>query len=341
MIKSTILSLLFCAVIFSTYADEGYVIKGTLKGDYTGYIYLFYNKVKDSALVKDNSFEFTGKVDKPVHAWMHLKPPASVNWVYLENSTIFLNAECKVTMQQNEFINMMRFNEIIGSYSQTLYESYGEFYSDNKLKENFSQLLYQEFKRICQENPKHPVAGTLLSGHVTHPKITYDEFVELSSLIDTAAMHSYDIKQLFTGMRSMKNYTIAMPFFQFSLPGYNEKTISLDAYKGKFVLIDFWASWCAPCRKKHPAMKGLQKKYQGKNFAIVGISIDKDENDWRKAVEKDEITWDNALDLDRKVSTEIGVQVIPAVYLLDGTGKILATDVSVEEIDKLLSELLN
>lgn len=338
VIKSAILSLLLSVVIFSAHANEGYVIKGTLKGDYTGYIYLFYNKVKDSALVKDNTFEFTGKLDKPVHAWMHLKPPASVDWVYLENNMIILNAECKISMQQNEFVNMMRINEIKGSYSQTLYDSYGEFYSANKLKENFNELLFQELKRLCSENPKQPVVGTLLSKHAAHPKITYDEFVELYSMLDTTAMQSNDVRMINTGLRTMNNYGIGQPFPTLELSNQNDEVIKSSKFSGKIVLFDFWASWCGPCRAKHPALVELQKKYQDKNFKVVSITVDNSKNAWHKAITKDNLTWDNLYDADSKILNELGIQAIPFSYLLDEQGNIFAINQPLEKIDKILQE---
>lgn len=335
------LALFLSGLIFSAQANEGYVLKGTIQGEYTGYIYLFYDSFKDSALIQNNTFEFTGKLKKPVHAWMHLKPPANVEWIYLENSAISVQAEYKVNLHQNEFVNFMRFNEITGSDSQKLLDQYRAFCNANRTKEDFNALHFQELKLMFVENPKSPVNGWILGDlAVGNPVFTYGEFLDLYSLLDTAAMQRYDIRMITTGLRTMTKFGIGQPFVAFELPDQTEKVINSTKYSGKVILIDFWASWCGPCRAKHPELVELQKKYQNKNFNIVSISIDKDKIAWNKAITKDNLTWENLLDADSKITNELGIQSIPFSYLLDEDGNIFAINQPLEKIDMILQEKL-
>ena len=110
--------------------------------------------------------------------------------------------------------------------------------------------------------------------------------------------------------------------------------------KGKrYILIDFWASWCAPCRKEIPNLKTLYKRYAAKGFEIVSISIDSKKGDWEKALKEEQLPWPNFLDT--QGAKEVwAVRSIPAMFLLDATGKIIAEDIRGEELVKALDTLL-
>lgn len=110
------------------------------------------------------------------------------------------------------------------------------------------------------------------------------------------------------------------------------------AKNNKYVLVDFWASWCAPCRRKIPELKRLYEKYHSKGFEIVSISIDKKEPDWRKALGEEKMAWPNYLDLDSETADAWKVRAIPAVFLLDSKGVVVAENMSEEDIVKMLEE---
>lgn len=113
-----------------------------------------------------------------------------------------------------------------------------------------------------------------------------------------------------------------------------------DLAKGKkYVLIDFWASWCGPCRKEIPNVKAQYAKYKSKGFEVVSVSIDKKDADWRKALEQEKLSWPNFRDTDGTLSTAWEVKSIPCMYLLDANGKIVAENARGEVLAKKLEEL--
>ncbi len=324
----------FCAI-----AGEGYILKGTIHGDYSGYIYLSYGKIKDSALVQNNSFEFAGSIEKPTHAWLNLKPAANIVWIYLENSKISIEGDFRTTVQREQLINLYRITSIKGSHSQTLIDQYRTFCNSNREQENFYTLRFNELKRMFSANPSSPVMGWILGDLATNsPVYSFSEFNELYALLDTTAMQANDLRMIKTGFRTMVRYAVGERFSTFQLANQRDETVNSESFNGKLVLIDFWASWCAPCRAKHPDLVKLQKKYQGKNFAFVSISVDKDKSAWLKAIIKDGLIWENLLDKNSALLNELGIQAIPFNYLLDESGRILAVNPSLEEIDILFQE---
>lgn len=128
-----------------------------------------------------------------------------------------------------------------------------------------------------------------------------------------------------------------------SLPDTKDSAINLSSLKGKVVLIDFWASWCRPCRATNPGLVKLYKKYKATDFEIVGISIDKEKDDWLKAIKQDKIPYLQLIDhggWDTGVAGKYGVEEIPATFLLDKEGKIIAINLEGKELEEKIKELI-
>jgi peroxiredoxin len=140
------------------------------------------------------------------------------------------------------------------------------------------------------------------------------------------------------GIANLKDFGIGQSFVDFSLPDTQTKMVSHATFKGKITLVDFWASWCKPCRKKHPELIALHQKYAKGNFQIVSISIDDDTKKWTKAIAEDQLPWVNLWDHKKEVSKALGIQAIPFNYLLDETWKIIGINLSVEKITALLDK---
>lgn len=131
---------------------------------------------------------------------------------------------------------------------------------------------------------------------------------------------------------------------EINLPDPSGKSIALSSLKGKVVLIDFWASWCGPCRKEMPNVVAAYKKYKSKGFEIYGVSLDKDMQAWVEAIKKDGSTWVHVSDLkfwDCVAAKAYNVQSIPFTVLLDKEGKVVAKDLRGAALEEKLKELLN
>lgn len=130
---------------------------------------------------------------------------------------------------------------------------------------------------------------------------------------------------------------------EFSQPDVNGKPIALSSFRGKYVLVDFWASWCKPCRNENPNVVKAYNEFKDKNFTVFGVSLDQEKAAWQTAIQQDGLTWTHASDLkfwNNEAATLYGVQGIPANFLIDPQGNIIAQDLHGEELVETLRRVV-
>ena len=131
---------------------------------------------------------------------------------------------------------------------------------------------------------------------------------------------------------------------ELSLPDVNGKPVSVNSFKGKYLLIDFWASWCGPCRMENPNVVEAYNEFKGKNFTILGVSLDKDRDSWKKAIAQDHLSWTHISDLkywNSQAVETFGFQGIPFNVLVDPSGKVIAQELRGKDLENKLKEVLN
>jgi len=129
----------------------------------------------------------------------------------------------------------------------------------------------------------------------------------------------------------------------FSAPNPEGKVVSLKESLGKVTIVDFWASWCGPCRKENPNVVAIYKELHAKGLNIIGVSLDKEAGKWKEAIAKDGLTWTHVSNLkfwDEPIAAQYGVQSIPATFILDASGKVVAQDLRGPELKAKILELL-
>ncbi len=146
-------------------------------------------------------------------------------------------------------------------------------------------------------------------------------------------------------VQGLKETAIGQPAPIFSQTTSEGKTVSLADYRGKYVLIDFWASWCGPCRQENPAVTKVYNQYKGRNFDILGVSLDKEDGreKWLKAIQDDQLAWTQVSDLkgwQNAAAQRYGVRAIPQNFLVGPDGKIIAANLRGAELGATLAKLI-
>jgi peroxiredoxin len=167
-----------------------------------------------------------------------------------------------------------------------------------------------------------------------YPKVPYVNTLHANVLIMN---EQYNARQL-NRMLSMLGQNVP----EIALPAPNGKIVKLSSYKGKYVLVDFWASWSAPCRTENTYLLDVYNKYHNKGFEVYQVSLDQSRSSWERAIKEDALPWINVSDLkfwDSDVVKQYGVETIPANFLVDREGTIISKSLKGDALDKKLSEI--
>ncbi|MBB5397057.1 AhpC/TSA family protein [Mucilaginibacter sp. AK015] len=199
-------------------------------------------------------------------------------------------------------------------------------------------------KNFITAHPSSYISLLALSG-ISGPTPQVAEIEPLFNQLSADLQNSEGGKQLKISIDALKLTDIGAIAPDFTQNDVNGLPVQLSSFRGKYVLIDFWASWCGPCRQENPNLVKLYNKYKGKNFTVLGVSLDKpeDKSAWLAAIKNDGLTWTQVSDLKywgNLAATLYGVQSIPQNFLIDPQGKIVAKGLRGDDLDIALEKLL-
>ena len=315
----------------------------------------------DSAIISDNSsVELNGKVEIPELLYLAVDSKKNNLEIFTENSIISVkpdfdnpeNTQVEGSEIHNKYMGyqgqMIPFQE----KQQELYKQYLEakktmdYPTMNSLIKESEKLTEEELnlkKKFIAANPASPISPLIIRKNMFYNQ-PVDTLKALVSKLDPSLNNSVYVKEINNKVAALEKVAIGKPYTNFSLPTPEGDTLQLaDIVGGKIILLDFWASWCGPCRRENPNVVALYNDFHDKGFDILGISLDKQKENWLKAIEDDKLSWHHVSDLKGWGSYAGGlysVNSIPHTVLLDKNGIIIAKNLRGDELRNKLTELL-
>lgn len=314
--------------------SEAFKVNGKVITEYQGYVYLKYGGLTDSALVENNHFVFEGQVDYPVEASLTINNGYTGDSFYVEPGEM----DIAVSIEHN----LTFVEEITGNATHVILSDLLSFYEGNKFLEDFDRRLYSKLDTVIKQNPQSQFSGVILSEVIMDPVFGFEEAYALFSLLDTTTQDPETIRSINESLDKLKNIRIGNDFEHFALPDQNGKIRRTESLSHSVFLVEFWSSWCGPCRQANPRLVAIYNKYHGQGFDIFGVSLDENRDAWLKAIEKDKLPWANTLadeGFQNEIIMKLRVQALPANYLIDTDGKIIAINIRPAELEAKLMDL--
>lgn len=368
-----VLAVAACLIFTASFAQKktektfSYKIDGTIR-NFTGkkvYVHHVWNdkNITDSATVKDEKFSFNLKAVEPAMHWVTLSREVSAQpnfFFFSDNAPIKLNL----------IADSLNFSTALGGPNQAVYDEYRGMINrlvqeQQKMQSDYMaasqkgdgqamQAIQQEFqglnarymaglKEFIRNHSKSEMSAHILTSDLSNENIPIENLIEALDLIDPSLSNNSHVLATRKKVDMLRGSMVGYPANNFTQSTPEGKSVKLSDYKGKYVLIDFWASWCKPCRMENPNVVAAYNRFKDKGFTVLGVSMDSNREAWVNAIRADNLTWQHVSDLKgwgNEVGIMYGVKGIPQNFLVDKEGKIVAKNLRGAELDEKLAEII-
>ncbi len=359
-----------------------YIISGTVKGIADGKTVVLEKQdamgqivPMDTVKIKDGKFIMKGSAKEPEIMLIQIEAIQGKVPFVLENGDIKIVVD-KDSLQKSKYSGTFnnnvfsKFNDDLTKFQKELQKKLMAFQTANMSKMKAAQeakdtivinKLMKEYQGIqkegmdfyvkfAEENPKALLSALIIDSMLNDPAVDLARAKKIYNSFSPEVKKYKPGKSIQTKLDKIAkpvpvaaapNVGSVAP--DFTAPNPEGKSISLKQSLGKVTIIDFWASWCKPCRAENPNVVALYAKYHAKGFNILSVSLDKEASDWKAAIIKDKLTWNhvsNLKEFEDPIALQYGINAIPTIFVLDAKGVIIAKDLRGEELNAKIASLL-
>ena len=357
--KQMLLLALCALTITSCRPDDRYQINGHIKNMKDGEIYLvnLHTEEQDTVKVTDGKFSISGVATEPTPFIMFAPDifqsqaiffadlgKTKIEFTAKESSTLKIKGG-KTHKEYEKFAEITKpLLAQFDSIQQLAMTGQIEGQEVQKIATKIQQDYEAENMKFVKDNPGSYVSALLTYEYIRQkPQLSAAEKKELMNALDSKIQKSHFCSKIEELIEADKATAIGNQAPSFTLPNTNGKKVKLESLQGQYVLIDFWASWCQPCRAENPNVVAAYKKFRNKKFTILGVSLDENKKQWEAAIQKDKLNWTQVSDLkgwNSSVVSLYNIKSIPSNILLDPSGKIIAKDLRGVDLENQLNNYL-
>jgi peroxiredoxin len=361
-----VLPAIVLAISLFACAKEGEIkVSGQYEGDIADGM-VFIELIKDDTkttvdsfyLDQDGKFERTLMVDEPAFYRINFNNRAIVNAI-LNDTDVQLVANPEISgagyevkgSVDTDYIQTLA--TVKSTFDQEVQSLNGEFMKARSqgdvptmdaLRNQYVALEAELTRSLKSEIWKmdNSIAGILAVTYFEDPEAEFEFLDSLASKYQQQLPNSSYAQELIDRVETMRMLAVGSPAPEINLPDPTGNNISLSSLKGSYVLIDFWAAWCRPCRMENPNVVRMYNTYHDQGFEILGVSLDRKKDDWIKAIEKDQLTWQHVSDLkyfQSEAAKDYQINAIPATYLIGPDGVIIAKNLRGPTLEAKLKEI--
>jgi len=340
-VLTVILFSLLCSQGYAQLQKQAFQIKGDVNSVKEEVVKVYYRyrlngiSIDDSAIVKNKQYVMKGTVNE--HVMLQITAvyeDTSIKRDYKKDYiTIHITPGTRASVKHDSFFSKA---VVTGSVAQDEYNAL------------HVQLVKGDIGFIpdyIKQNPNTPLAVFLLNQFIIGPFLDAERHEPYYNLLSETNKLTPSGKNLKERIEINKRTAIGKVAPDVSQKDSSGRVINLSDFRGKYVLVEFWASWCTPCRRENPKLVKTYERFKNKNFEIFGISIDEGRNSWLNAMKKDNLTWTNAADLlneeKNPAAKAYGVVGVPNNFLIDPQGVIIGKDLKGVALENKLEAILS